>query len=78
MIRIVRRPELCELTGMSYSSIVRRIHKGTFPAPLMLGTSGQAIGWYLHEVEAWLKNLKRVPVDSLEPELADDTVSASE
>ncbi len=59
MTRIIRRRELCTLTGLSYSSIYRRIRRGTFPKAVALGDSGQAIGWYAHEVEAWMNNCRR-------------------
>ncbi len=60
MTRIIRRPELCRLIGLSYSSIYRRVRKGTFPAPVSLGA--QAIGWYAENVEDWLKSRCRVVV----------------
>ena len=53
MSRIIRRREVCERVGLSYSSIYRKVKAGTFPAPVRLGV--QAIGWLEHEVETWLE-----------------------
>ena len=57
MNRIIRRRELCQLIGLSYSSIYRQVRNGTFPQPIALGT--QAIGWYADEIEAWLDSRQR-------------------
>lgn len=68
MDRIIRRRELCELTGLSYSSIYRRVRRGLFPRPIALGEGGQAIGWFASEVDAFLKGQKRITPPCLDCE----------
>ena len=50
--RIVRLPEVCRLTGLSRSTVYRRVIRGDFPPPLRLG--GHAVGWRLSEVQGWI------------------------
>ena len=51
-IRILRLPEVISRVGLKRSSIYRRIWGGYFPKPVSLG--GRAVGWFEHEVDAWL------------------------
>lgn len=60
MDKIIRRKALCELVGLSYSSVYRRVRRGQFPAPIVLGSCGQAIGWFEYEVLEWLRAQRRV------------------
>lgn len=52
--RILRREEVETLTGLSRSTLYRRIHAGTFPVPLDLG--GGAVGWHESAVLQWIAN----------------------
>ena len=46
MDRIVRTPEVVRLTGLSKTTIWRRVRSGDFPLPLKLGSLGtRSIGW---------------------------------
>lgn len=56
--RILRRPEVSRLTGLSYSTIDRYEHAGSFPARVRLGQN--AIGWHASEVEDWVRQRVRV------------------
>ncbi len=56
--RIIRRPEVSRLTGLSFSTIDRHEHAGTFPTRVRLGQC--SIGWYAHEVDAWLRHRERI------------------
>lgn len=47
--------EVERLTGLSESTIERRIRKGVFPAPVKL--SARRIGWPAREVKAWRDQL---------------------
>lgn len=47
---MLRRPAVCTATGLSASSIHRRILQGLFPRPVRLGE--RSVGWPLAEVEA--------------------------
>jgi prophage regulatory protein len=49
-LRIIRLPELKELTGMSRSCIYAAMADGKFPAPKKLGA--RAVGWLARDVEA--------------------------
>ena len=53
--RILRLPQIRELTGLSRSSIYLRIAEGTFPKQVSLG--GRAIGWRESEIQKWLESL---------------------
>ena len=50
--RIIRLPEVKELTGLSRSTIYQRIAQGTFPQAVNLG--GRAVGWVEVEIQEWL------------------------
>jgi prophage regulatory protein len=53
LIRILRKPVVCERIGLSPSTIQRMIEAGTFPkgAPIALG---RAVGWLEADVNAWI------------------------
>ena len=55
--RILRWPEVHNLIGRSRTQIWRDIRAGKFPAPLVLGKN--AVGWYEHEVVAWMESRPR-------------------
>jgi prophage regulatory protein len=55
---ILRFPEIQRRTGLSRSTIWRRIQQKTFPAPVALG--GRAVGWRAAEVDAWIESLPAV------------------
>ncbi|GAB3630266.1 transcriptional regulator [Pandoraea terrae] len=52
--RILRRPQVEALVGISRSSIYQRIQEGTFPAPVRLGP--RAVGWRVGDIDAFLAN----------------------
>ena len=52
-IRILRRPEVEKLVGLSRSTIYSRLEQGTFPKPVPLG--GRLVGWIEQDVQNWLK-----------------------
>jgi prophage regulatory protein len=56
-LEILKRREVERLTGLSKSSIYSRVAAGLLPRPLSLG--GQSVGWYRHEIEAYLAQLPR-------------------
>ena len=67
-VKILRLPEVAQLTGLSKPTIHRRYRAGTFPAPLRLGA--QSIGWRLDEIEAWIESLPRVGARAAQPAAA--------
>ena len=55
MERIMRIPEVVEVTGLSKTTIWRRVKSGDFPAPVRLGSlATRSVGWREGEVETWL------------------------
>ena len=55
MERIIRIPEVVKITGLSKTTIWRRVKSGDFPAPLRLGSlATRSVGWREGEVERWI------------------------
>lgn len=50
--RVLRMPEVENLTGLKKSALYAAIDKGEFPAGVVL--SGNAVGWRLSHVMAWI------------------------
>ena len=59
MARILRLPEVLELTGLSKASVYRLMGAGTFPAPRQLGP--RAVGWPEGLIAEWISALPPVP-----------------
>ena len=53
---IDREPKVCEDTGLSASTLFRKVKAGTFPAPVRLGANSK--GWKRSEVRAWIAALR--------------------
>lgn len=51
-IAILRRKQVEARTGLSRSSIYKKVSEREFPEPVQLGA--RAVGWIESEVEAWL------------------------
>lgn len=51
-ISILRKRQVEEMTGRSYSSLRRDMAAGEFPRPVQIGP--RAIGWRAGEVQSWL------------------------
>ena len=50
--RMLRPPEVMARTGLSRTTLWRRVRAGEFPAPTVLGVN--AIGWPASAITAWL------------------------
>jgi prophage regulatory protein len=50
--RIVRLKTVLARTGLSRSTIYRKIAEGTFPAQLKISTNGT--GWHESEIKRWI------------------------
>ncbi|CAL79856.1 putative Prophage CP4-57 regulatory protein [Bradyrhizobium sp. ORS 278] len=50
--RIIRLRTVLARTGLSRSTIYRKIAEGTFPAPLKISTNGS--GWHDSEINSWI------------------------
>ena len=51
-IRILRRYQVENRTGLSRSTIYHRLKEGTFPKQISLGP--RTVGWVESEINAWL------------------------
>lgn len=51
--KIVRKPEVLVLIGLSNTSFYRQINQGLLPPPISLGC--RAVGWYEHEILSVIK-----------------------
>ena len=54
---MLRPTEVMERTGLSRTSLWRRVRAGTFPAPIEIGPN--AIGWPASAITTWLENRPR-------------------
>ncbi len=54
--KILRLPEVIEITGLSRSSIYAFMKEGNFPLSINLGA--RAVGWKAEEIHGWIDNLK--------------------
>ena len=52
--RILRLNTVLDRTGLSRSTLYRKVGRGTFPAQVQI--SERCIGWREAEVEQWLRN----------------------
>lgn len=50
--RMLRNPEVLELTGVSNATLYRWIKEGHFPAPVKLGPN--SVGWRESALQEWL------------------------
>ena len=55
MARLIRLPEVLQLTGISRATIYRWIGMGTFPPPVNPGDS-RMIAWKSDVIEAWVES----------------------
>lgn len=56
-LQILRRKQVVQITGIPLSTIYDLESKGRFPKRVRL--SARASGWFLHEIEEWLKSRPR-------------------
>lgn len=54
-LRILRRKQVEERTGLSCSTLYKLISEGKFPKPIQL-SGAQAVGWIESEVDAFLRD----------------------
>jgi len=54
----LRLPTVKSRTGLSRSTLLRRISEGRFPAPVPLG--GRTVGWLESEVNSWMEQQVRL------------------
>ena len=61
--KLLRRPEVEAVTGLSRASIYARMAKGDFPRPMRLGP--RAVAWRDSDVQEWIDSLN--PADPPAP-----------
>lgn len=61
--KLLRRPEVEAITGLSRASIYARMAKGDFPRPMRLGP--RAVAWRDSDVQEWIDSLN--PADPPAP-----------
>ncbi|MGE5564329.1 MAG: helix-turn-helix transcriptional regulator [Bacillota bacterium] len=52
--RILRLRSVLERTGLTRSTLYRKLHEGTFPKPVRL--SPRCVGWQESEIDAWVRS----------------------
>ena len=55
--RFLRLRQVIEATGLSRTTIYRKIREGSFPPPIKLGD--RAVGWKDSDVSAWMDECER-------------------
>lgn len=55
---MLRFSDVIERTGLSRTTIWRKVRAGTFPAPVQLGLN--SVGWPESEVDTWVSERPRV------------------
>lgn len=53
--RIIRKPELLRIVGVSHPTIWRMEKAGKFPKRISLGKN--SVGWLESEIKQWLENM---------------------
>jgi prophage regulatory protein len=61
----LRRRDVVHLTGLSYSTIYRKMRLGQFPGRVKL--SEKTVGWRETEVRAWMDQCERIPAATPTP-----------
>jgi prophage regulatory protein len=54
MTKILRLPEVQELTGLKRTTIYEKMKTGEFPVRIALTT--RTVGWIQSEIEAWIES----------------------
>lgn len=58
--RLLTRPEVERLTGLSRSTLYKRMRAGSFPEPVKIGGS---VRWREDELAEWIEGLERATGD---------------
>lgn len=53
--KVLRLPDVMELTGLSRSTIYAYMESGNFPKPIKLGA--RAVGWRQTDIDEWISSL---------------------
>lgn len=58
-MKLIRLPEVCNLTGLSRSSLYRAIKSRDFPGAVRLGE--RSVAWRLEDIEKWIDKRPDLP-----------------
>ena len=58
--RLLRRPEVLAMTGLSKAMLYALIEQELFPRPVRIGR--RAVAWWRSEVLAWMESRERASV----------------
>ena len=59
-LEILRMSAVLKYTGLSRTTLWRRIRSGDFPVAIRLGGTGtRSVGWHANEIEDWLASRPR-------------------
>ena len=59
-LEILRVKSVLAATGLSRTTLWRRVRSGDFPRPLRLGgPKSRCVGWRAEEIAAWLESRER-------------------
>lgn len=53
--RLIRLPEVCELLGVSRSTVYKWVAENSFPPPVRV--SERAVRWRIEDIQAWRSSL---------------------
>ncbi|MGH7909872.1 MAG: helix-turn-helix transcriptional regulator [Thermodesulfobacteriota bacterium] len=67
--RLIRRPEVRRISGVSDTTQDRLEHRGQFPQRVRIGPN--SVGWFEDEVLAWLESRTRGGVERPEPAISE-------
>ena len=56
-MKLLKRREVEEMTGLSHSTIYKGMEAGWFPRPIQIGP--RAVRWYEHEIIEFIKSRPR-------------------
>jgi len=56
-LKIYRKRELCELLGISSTTLYRMVKAGSFPSSIRI--SEHMVGWLASDVDEWLHSLPK-------------------
>lgn len=60
--RLLRRPEVENITGLSCSGIYAQVKQGTFPKPVAI--TNNTLAWVDSEIRQWIKDLIKIRDDN--------------
>lgn len=78
--KLIRRREVCERTGLSYTTVWRMEKAGRFPQRVKLDPDNpnwwSPVAWHSAEVDAWIRGRIRVAGRMARPDYQDNGAAA--